>query len=160
MAPPKMKTAIRWKVPKLLWSLGMLGAWQSTLLERLCLEATSMVCSGSQADIMALYIICRKGRIKQVSLHITFVSPYYPFVYLYYISIRTSYNLDPDKYIYHVISCISLTVLLTVSCAGPAPAAILVHGRAFTQCLGCGCCRVGWASLLESDPGSTRLTGR
>ena len=49
----KMGQLSDFQVPKLLWSLGMLGASQSTLMKHLCLEATSVVCSGSQADIIA-----------------------------------------------------------------------------------------------------------
>lgn len=42
-----MRQPSGFQVPKLLWSLGMLGASQSTLMKRLCLEATSVVCSST-----------------------------------------------------------------------------------------------------------------
>lgn len=149
-----MRQPSGFQVPKLLWSLGMLGASQSTLMKRLCLEATSVVCSSTSC--------VKKEGISSTVLYICLLKiHFYKYLQLY-IHPHIIQSIPRSIYISissRIISCMSLTVLFTVSCTGPAPAAILVHGRAFTQCLGCGCCRAGWAWLLESDPGSTWLTG-
>ena len=112
-----MRQPSGFQVPKLLWSLGMLGASQSTLMKRLCLEATSVVCSSTSC--------VKKEGISSTVLYICLLKIHF---YIHScMSIRISYNPYPDLYIYiisnHIVyvSYSSFHCQLYRSCASCHP---------------------------------------
>lgn len=91
-----MRQPSGFQVPKLLWSLGMLGASQSTLMKRLCLEATSVVCSSTSC--------VKKEGISSTVLYICLLKiHFYKYLQLY-IHPHIIQSIPRSIYLYHLES--------------------------------------------------------